>query len=166
MFNERMMTKISRGDSPRPPGFRPGLGRVLKEFEDSKPDGLNLCAIAAICFVCLWSLLELPWEFKAGSGYEEIAALLLSKIILLGLAVFSIRGGRLARYAFLLICLMSVLAVASEIPLEYERSRGLALLSTIECLGKLLAFITVVLLILRNRTSTLREKKKSPPFSR
>jgi len=152
------MTKISPGDSRHALSFRPRLGRVLKEFGDSKPNGLNLCAIASICFVSLWSLLELPWEVKAGSGYEEIAALLLSKIILLGLAALSIRGGRIARCAFLLICLMSVLAVASEIPLEYERSRTLAMLSTIECLGKLLAFIAIVLVILRNRASAMREK--------
>jgi len=154
------MTKISPSDSQQAPSFRPRLGWVLKEFGDSKPDGLNLCAIASICFVSLWSLLELPWEFKAGSGYEEIVALLLSKIILLGLAACSIRGGRIARCAFLLICLMSVLAVASEIPLEYEHSRSLALLSMVECLGKSMAFITIALLILRNRASVKQEKKK------
>jgi len=158
MFNERMMTKISPGDSQQAPSFRPLLGRVLKEVGDSKPDGLNLCAIASICFVSLWSLLELPWEFKAGSSYEEMTALFLSKIILLGLAALSIKGGRMARCAFLSICLMSVLAVASEIPLEYVHSRSLALLSMVECLGKSLAFITIVLLILRYRASLKQDK--------
>ena len=144
-----MMSKLYRGDSQPTSGFSPLREYLLKELNRSQARGLSLAAIAALCFVCIWSLLELPWEMDASGSSEQIAALLVSKVVLIGLAAVVLRGRIGARYVFLLLCLMSMFALAWSLPAEYERSFGFALLSTVECLGRSVAFISLVLCSVR-----------------
>jgi hypothetical protein len=111
-------------------------------------DAYSACAT---CFVVAWSLLETRWELDGNSSAREISAVLVSKSLLLLVAGLCLRGSRAATYAMLFICLMSMLAVAPEISVEYERSPALAVLSAIECAGKLAAFVTIALCLRRRR---------------
>jgi uncharacterized membrane protein YqjE len=95
--------------------------------------------VISTCFVVLWSMVELPWEIDVGMGVEQCAAILVSKLFLIVLAVLSLRGLALASYAFGFVCLTSIVAIAVEVS-----SRYLALLSSIELVGKLGAFVSVV----------------------
>lgn len=140
-----MMTKISRDDHRPIRGFRPALLGDLG----------SRWAFASICFVTLWSVLELFWEFDARSNYEEIAALLLSKIILFGLAALALRGRTGARHVFLVVCLLSVIAIVWEIPREYGHSHNFALLSGIECLGKSIALISLLFVCIRQKNKAM-----------
>jgi hypothetical protein len=114
---------------------------------------LGRCVAVSACFVVAWSLIEVPWEIDlAGSATgaamtsgEEIAAVLASKTLLFVIAGLALTGRRVAKYVLLFICLMSVLAMAPEIPVEYAHSRWLATLSAVECLGKLATFVFLAL---------------------
>jgi hypothetical protein len=98
---------------------------------------------ASTCVMVAWSLLEAPWEMDANSSGEQAAAVVAAKTMLLVIAGLSLRGRRWASYLLLFICVTSVLAIAPELPAEYERAPWLALLSTVELMAKL----TVVLLL-------------------
>jgi uncharacterized membrane protein YccC len=108
------------------------------------PHGVDRGAVISTCFVVLWSMVELPWEIDVGMGVEQCAAILVSKLFLIVLAVLSLRGLALASYAFGFVCLTSIVAIAVEVSSEYTNSRYLALLSSIELVGKLGAFVSVV----------------------
>jgi hypothetical protein len=114
---------------------------------------LGRCVAVSACFVVAWSLIEVPWEIDlAGSATgaamtsgEEIAAVLASKTLLFVIAGLALTGRRVAKYVLLFICLMSVLAMAPEIPVEYGHSPWLAMLSGVECIGKLATFAFLAL---------------------
>jgi hypothetical protein len=114
---------------------------------------VDVCAASATCFVAAWSLLELRWELDNNSSTREISAILVSKTLLLLMAGLSLRGWRVASYALLFVCGMSVLAMAPEISGEYERSPALAVVSAIECVGKLVAFAFIALSFRRQEAS-------------
>ena len=50
------------------------------------------------CFVVLWSLVEFPWEMDRGMSVEQSSAILTSKLLLVAIAVLSLKGITLARY--------------------------------------------------------------------
>src|SRR5471030_2988095 len=108
------------------------------------PDSADRWAVISTCFVMLWSLVELPWEMDVGMSVEQCSAILTSKLLLVALAVLSLRGITPARVAFAFLCLTSVTVIAVVVSAEYTNSRILAFLSTIELAGKLGAFGAVV----------------------
>lgn len=120
-------------------------GAPSASAQENERSGVSSFAQASKCFVLAWSVVELPWELDASSDVQEVAAIVAAKALLFAIVGFSLRGSRFARYAFLFVCLMSVLAMAPEIPGEYERSRLLAALTAVECIGKLAAFAAVAL---------------------
>jgi hypothetical protein len=89
-----------------------------------------------IGMVCLWSILETPWEFGPADGVARIIALLLSKFMLLGAGAAAFFGLHYARLLFLFLCGSSVIAVASSLPFEFTISHELFTLSLIECVLK------------------------------
>jgi hypothetical protein len=117
---------------------------------------LRRAIAASTCVMVAWSLFEVPWEFDASSSREETAAVIAAKTMLLLIAGLSLRGKRWARYLLLFVCLTSVLAIAPELPAEFERSLWLAFLSSVECLAK---FALALLL-----TVHLRRLDKTPPM--
>jgi hypothetical protein len=144
-----MMSKLYRDDDRSTPGFM-ALASVLPRAADyGRTQGLSLAATLALCFVCIWSLLELPWEIGPSGSSGQIAALLISKVVLIGLALLVLRRRSGARYVFLLLCGMSMFALAWSLPAEYERSFSFAVLSTVECLGRSAAFIFLALCSVR-----------------
>jgi hypothetical protein len=90
----------------------------------------------AIGLVCLWSILETPWEFGPSDGVARIIALLLSKCVLLGAGAAAFFGLSYARPLFVFLCGSSVIAVASSLPFEFTISHELFALSLIECVLK------------------------------
>jgi len=100
--------------------------------------------VISTCFVVLWSLVEFPWEMDRGMSVEQSSAILTSKLLLVAIAVLSLKGITLARYVFAFLCLVSVAVIAVAVSSEYANSRTLAFISTIELAGKLGASIAVV----------------------
>lgn len=90
----------------------------------------------SIGLVCLWSVLETPWEFGPADGVARVVALLLSKCVLLGAGAAAFFGLHYARPLFIFLCGSSVIAVASSLPFEFAISRELFALSLIECILK------------------------------
>lgn len=89
-----------------------------------------------VALVCIWSLIETPWEISPGDGTTRIVALLLAKCLLLAAGAAAYFGVRYARAVFAFLCGASVLAVASTLPFEYAISHELFTLSLIECVCK------------------------------
>ncbi|CDY75198.1 hypothetical protein BGLT_04096 [Caballeronia glathei] len=139
------MNPISPDDDP--PVNAPGPFSAPRELlvPPRDPRRMGRYADASACFVVAWSLLEVPWEIDANSRGEEIAAVLASKTLLFVIVAFMLQGRRVASYLLLFVCLMSVLAMAPEIPLEFRRSPWLAVLSGVECVSKLATFAFLAL---------------------
>ena len=155
------MNPISPDDDP--PVNAPGPFSAPRELlvPPRDPRRMGRYADASACFVVAWSLLEVPWEIDIsgsagadGTAYassgpmsspEEIAAVLASKTLLFVIVAFMLQGRRVASYLLLFVCLMSVLAMAPEIPLEFRRSPWLAVLSGVECVSKLATFAFLAL---------------------
>jgi hypothetical protein len=147
------MNLFSPDDDPPVSGIGPFWRK--RDLVDLPGDARRLgrCVAASACFVVAWSLVELPWEIditgSASGGLttsgEEIAAVLASKTLLFAIVGLALQRRRAAKYALLFVCLMSVLAMAPEIPLEYAHSPWLATLSGVECLGKLSTFVFLAL---------------------
>ncbi|WP_277185849.1 hypothetical protein [Caballeronia sp. BR00000012568055] len=89
----------------------------------------------------VWSLFEVPWEMDLNSSREQAAAVVAAKTMLLVIAGLSMRGKRWASYLLLFVCLTSVLAIAPELPGEFDRAPWLALLSTVELIAKLTVMV-------------------------
>jgi hypothetical protein len=104
---------------------------------------LRRAVAASTCVMIAWSIFEVPWEIDMNSSREQAAAVVASKAMLLLIGGLSLRGRRMASFLLLFVCLTSVLAVAPELPAEYERVPWLAFLSTVEFILKL----TVVVLL-------------------
>jgi hypothetical protein len=86
--------------------------------------------------VCLWSLLETPWELTPADDPTRVAALVASKCLLVGIGVAALFGVRYTRAAFFVLCGISVLAVAPTLPFVYSISHSLFALALIECVLK------------------------------
>jgi hypothetical protein len=94
--------------------------------------------------VCLWSLVETPWEWTPGDSAARVAALVASKALLLAVSAAAIWGVRYARTVFVLLCAASVLAVSSTLPFVYGISHTLFALSLVECLLKAVVVVSGV----------------------
>jgi hypothetical protein len=86
--------------------------------------------------VCGWSLIEAPFEFDSATLDAASLAVGVSKLILTIAAIAAAFDVRYARGFFSFMCGASVLAISPALPLEYTRSAGLALISTVECFIK------------------------------
>ena len=99
---------------------------------------LTRYSVLSIGFVVGWSLVISWWEWLLADDVVQILALVFSKFLLLGLAFFTLRGSRIATGIFLIVCFTSVFFILSEIRQEYAYSSNFAILSAIECIGKLM----------------------------
>jgi len=103
-----------------------------------------------IVLVCIWSLIETPWEVSPGDGMAHIAALLLAKCLLLAIGAAAYFGAPYARSVFAFLCGASLLAVASALPFEYAISHELFTLSLIECLCKVALVVSYTVWYVKN----------------
>jgi len=114
-----------------------------EEYRNARLRRLRQYSVASISFVVGWSFVICWWELAAANGLTQVAALIFSKLILFGLATFTLRGSSIATCVFLGVCLISVFAILSEIGQEYAYSPGFAILSAIECSAKMAVLISV-----------------------
>lgn len=119
----------------------------MRTFDDvlADADRLRRALAASTCVMVAWSLFEVPWELDANSSREEIAAVVTAKALLILIAGLSLRGRRIPRYLLLFVCLTSVLAIAPELPGEFAHARWLAVLSSVECVSKLVTAVLIAL---------------------
>lgn len=103
-----------------------------------------------IALVCVWSLIETPWEVSPGDATTRIVALLVAKCLLLVAGAAAYFGVRYARAVFAFLCGASVLAVASTLPFEYTISHELFTLSLIECVCKVALIATYAIWYIKN----------------
>jgi hypothetical protein len=99
----------------------------------SRPEYLFKVSVVA---VCVWILIEAPLELSGSIDLTSLLAVLASKVLICLVGAGAIVDLRLTRYVFAFICASSVFAVAPALPLEYVHSVALALVSMVECLGK------------------------------
>jgi hypothetical protein len=102
---------------------------------------LKQAVAVSTCVMVAWSLFEAPWEVNINTSREQAAAVIAAKTMLLMIAGLSMRGRRWASYLLLFVCLTSVLAIAPELPAEFDRAPWLALLSTVELIAKLTVLV-------------------------
>ena len=89
-----------------------------------------------VVVVCGWSLIEAPLELDVSDAYAGVFALVLSKLVLIGTGLAAVAKVRFARQTFAFICGASVLAIAPGLPMEFEQSFAIAMISTVECFTK------------------------------
>ena len=111
--------------------------------------------------VCLWSLLETPWEWMPADDPTRVAALAASKCLLLGVGTAAICGVRYARTAFALVCGASILTVASTLPFVYSISHPLFALALVECVLKAAVVASCALWYMRKTSGRLDRPKKA-----
>jgi hypothetical protein len=80
-----------------------------------------------------WGWVELPWEIGPMDAPPEIAALVASNCLLSFSACLTLNGVVWAKGIFVLICVLSLLAVVPGLSVEYGFSPPEFLLSTVEC---------------------------------
>jgi hypothetical protein len=136
---------MTRVDDSVDIGDAAGLDALTRErpFARLRADAERLRRTVAVAtfLVAAWSVVEVPWELDMNGSREQTAAVIASKTLLIVIATLSLRGRRWARYLLLFVCLTSVLAIAPELPSEFEHSPWLAFLSSVECLTKLAAAV-------------------------
>jgi hypothetical protein len=126
--------------------------RPLQQRLRADLERLRQAVAASTCVMVAWSLFEAPWEMDINGSREQAAAVVAAKAMLLLIAGLSMRGKRWASYLLLFVCLTSVLAIAPELPAEFDRAPWLALLSTVELIAKLTVMVLLAV-YLRFRAS-------------
>jgi hypothetical protein len=114
----------------------------------------------SIALVCVWAIIEIPWELSPTDGLSRLAALLLAKCLLIAIGVAAFFGVRYARAFFAFLCTASVFALVSTLPLEYAIAHQLFVLSTVECLCKIAlvaSYLTWYLPLRRTKRETRHE---------
>jgi hypothetical protein len=111
--------------------------------------------------VCLWSVLETPWEWMPADDPTRVAALVASKCLLLGAGTAAILGVRYARAAFAFVCGASVLTVSSTLPFVYGISHPLFTLALAECVLKAAVVMSCALWYMGKASSQLDRQKKA-----
>ncbi|MGF6483891.1 hypothetical protein [Paraburkholderia sp. JPY419] len=108
---------------------------VSVDADDLAPRSERLLKVSIIV-VCCWTLIEAPLELSGSIDSTSLLAVVASKVLVCLIGFAAIVDLRLTRHVFAFICAASVFAVAPALPLEYTHSIALALVSTVECLGK------------------------------
>lgn len=111
--------------------------------------------------VCLWSVLETPWEWTPADDPTRVAALVASKCLLLGAGAAAICGVRYARAAFAFVCGASVLTVASTLPFVYGISQPLFALALVDCVLKAAVVVSWVLWYMGKTSGRLDRPQKN-----
>lgn len=88
-----------------------------------------------------WSMFELPWEWVFGASRLQAFSLVVSKLLVLTLAVLAARGLRTGRALLSLLCAASLMAILPSLPYMFNTSPDLFVLALLECLLKSLFFI-------------------------
>ena len=86
--------------------------------------------------ICAWSLVEAPLEVGVSSENVLLIAIVISKVIVVGMGFATISNVRFAHAIFFFICGASVFAIAPALPIEYEYLGSIAMFSIVECLLK------------------------------
>jgi hypothetical protein len=134
--------------------FEPGLVKIWKS--KTKSDRLF---DRHVIFVCFWSLLEAPLELVTTTETASLAAVAVSKLLIVLIGFSAISNVCIARRVFAFICATRVFAIALALPLEYKSSNVFAIVSTVECLGK---GACVFSLLIASRRNTRNEETSCP----
>ncbi|MFM0081217.1 hypothetical protein P0D72_20450 [Paraburkholderia sediminicola] len=96
-----------------------------------------------ILAVCAWSLIETWLEIDATTDSVQLFALLVAKLIVLFVGGAAIYGMRAGSTFFSLLCGMSVLVLAPELPFLYGISHLIFVASLVECVLKACCLIAL-----------------------
>jgi hypothetical protein len=108
---------------------------IQRDF-DAMHAGAERVFKTLVLVVCAWSLMEAPLELGVSDAPAGLAALLVSKFVVVGSGVAAVAKARFARETFTFLCGASVLAIAPALPMEFNRSIAIAVFSSIECFSK------------------------------
>ena len=111
---------------------------------------------ALILLVCGWSLIEAPLELGVSGAQAGLLALLVSKLVVVGIGLAAVAKTRFARETFVFICVASVLAIAPALPMEFKQSFAIALFSIVECFSKAACVIAFGVASSREKHSRLQ----------
>ena len=106
--------------------------------------------------VCVWALIETPLELDTSDARAAVLALFLSKLVVFGIGLAAIAKARFARGTFAFICGASVLAIAPSLPMEFNQSLAIGIISSVECFIK--AACVIAFLITSSREKQSRRK--------
>jgi hypothetical protein len=109
--------------------------RVPKDPIEPTPKSRRLFN-ALVIAVCGWALVETPLELGGSPDFTALLAVAVSKVLIILIGTAAVVNLRFARQVFTFLCGASVFAIAPALPLEYARSVGIAIVSTVECIGK------------------------------
>jgi hypothetical protein len=132
MYSEDIETcsKLTQPDQPPE-------SRLRKRLPPSQPaNALSRAMTASLWFVIGWALFELPWELLSVDSTQDAAALIGAKLLLAILMFVCSRGYAWARHVLLYVCCLSVVAIAPHLIVEFMVYPIAFVLSTIECIGK------------------------------
>jgi hypothetical protein len=99
-------------------------------------NALSRVMATSLWFVLGWALFELPWELLSVDSTRAAAALICAKLLLAILMFVCSRGYTWAQHVLLYVCCLSVVAVAPHLVVEAMVYPIAFVLSTIECIGK------------------------------
>jgi hypothetical protein len=106
-----------------------------------RPPRTSRTSRAVLTLVCVWSLVEIPFEWSPPDGAAQFAALLVAKCLLVGIGAAAFIGLRYARALFAFVCGAGALAVSSTLPFVYHVSHPLFVIALAECVLKTLFLI-------------------------
>lgn len=111
--------------------------RHVTRFERPRVRPATTPALRVLAFViCVWALLQLPFEIDTASGSVPLVALLFSKLLWVLLAVALLRQWRGAQTLFYLLCFVGLCAVVPALAVEYKYLGYAFFLSFVECVLK------------------------------
>jgi hypothetical protein len=116
-------------------GARPDAGAFARIF-GYRAARLAMGSRLLITGVCGWSLIEAPAEFDPSLGATGLAALVLAKVLWIGIGIAALRGFRRAQWLFSFLCGLSLVAIVPGLPVELNESLSVFAQSVIECMLK------------------------------
>ncbi|MEX3947547.1 hypothetical protein AB4Y40_07275 [Paraburkholderia sp. EG287B] len=113
--------------------------------ETTVPDRLALGTMSktSIVMVWLWALFETRWELAGETEVLPVAALLVAKLILTVIVIWTLRRAHLALAVFSFCCAVSIIVIAMALPRMYSLSPWFFCLSLVETVLKTAALASL-----------------------
>ncbi|CAB3809153.1 hypothetical protein LMG28614_06962 [Paraburkholderia ultramafica] len=96
-----------------------------------------------ILLICWWSLVQLPLDVDVRESDMWMILIVAARLIVTVIGLAAVIDVRFAHASFSFLCSVSVLAIAPQLPLEFQRSLESALVLAIDCIGKAALILTI-----------------------
>ena len=104
---------------------------------------LGMMSKASIVMVWLWALFETRWEVAGETEILPVVAVLVAKVILTVIVIWTLRRAHLALAVFTFCCAVSIIVITMALPRMYSLSPWFFCLSLVETVLKTAALVSL-----------------------